>query len=66
MRYSPYWVAESVKDLHDWTVIYEEPWKEGVVRLHCRRSLGAGKMEFKQIYCSTDILHPVTEVEVVQ
>lgn len=66
MKYSPYWVAESIRDLRDWVIVYEEPWKEGVIRLHCRRSLDAGKMEFRQIYRATDILHPITELEVVQ
>lgn len=60
-----YWTAESLGDLREWEIIYEEPWTEAVSRLHCRRSLGY-VIEFRFIYCKRSILRETIQVEMVQ
>lgn len=49
-----YWTVESLADLQDWDIMYEEPWKLGVVRLHCRNAMNP--REFRMLYCSDKIL----------
>lgn len=64
---SEYWTAESLRDLWGWEIIYRQPWKEGVRRLHCRRLIGfLDWMEFRFIYCRNSILNEVAEVEAAQ
>jgi hypothetical protein len=61
-----YWTAESLNDLSDWEVIYNEPWTEAVSRLYCRRMLDTATVEFRMVYCRTSILREIMQVKTVQ
>lgn len=58
-----YWVVEKPSDLHGWTIVHRELWKDGVVRLHCRSDTLGPPVEFRLMYCPTTVLD---EPEVVQ
>lgn len=53
-----YYIVESPRDLWGWEIIEVEPWKDGVKRLHARRSADSG-MEFRLMYCEDSILASV-------
>ena len=49
-----YWTVTHVDDLLAWNILYEEPWKEGVTRLHVTNA--ALPNEFRMLYCRNAIL----------
>ena len=51
---SEYWTVEHPDDLLAWSVLREEPFKEGVARLHVVNV--ALPFEFRLLYCENGIL----------
>jgi hypothetical protein len=49
-----YWTVTHVDDLLVWEIMFAEPWKEGVTRLHVTNA--ALPSEFRMLYCSNAIL----------
>lgn len=50
-----YFIAENIQDIRGWDILWKEPFKKDVKRLHCKRMYNA-ECEFKVIYCSDEIL----------
>ena len=51
-----YFTAENIDDLRGWDILWKEPFKKGVKRLHCRKKNNSSECEFKIIYCADKIL----------
>lgn len=46
-----FFTAESKKDFSGWEIVGVEDFKLGVKRIHIRRDRGAGKVEFRMVFC---------------
>lgn len=49
-----HWVVDHPDDLLAWNILYVEPWKDGVKRLHTTNA--ALPFEFRLLYCPDSIL----------